>query len=118
MHTIMTKVSPENVQAFQSQLRGKLLQPGDAEYEQARQVYNAMIDRHPAWIARCVDAADVIASVNFARENRVTLAVRGGGHSGPGLGMVDDGLVADLSEMNSVRVDPTNQTIRVEGGAV
>ena len=85
MSTISIGLSPEKVKAFRSQLRGELLEPGESGYEEARKLYNAMIDRHPALIARCVDAADVIYSVNFARENGITLAVRGGGHSGPGL---------------------------------
>lgn len=104
------------VQELASQLRGALLRPGDAGYEQARQVYNAMIDRHPALIARCVDVADVIAAVNFARNHQLPLAVRGGGHNGPGLGTCDDGLVIDLSEMKGIRVDPAARTVRVEGG--
>src|SRR5437764_14757122 len=97
-------------------LRGRLLQPGDSGYEQARQVYNAMINKHPALIARCVDVADVTAAVNFARAHELTLAVRGGGHSRPGLGTCDDGLVVDLSDMRSIRVDPVARTARVEGG--
>ena len=102
---------------FQASLRGELIQPGDVSYDEARAVYNAMIDKSPALIARCVDAADVITAVNFARENNVLLAVRGGGHNGGGLGTVDDGLVIDLSQMNGTRVDPSERTIRVEGGA-
>ena len=85
------------IQNLGAQLRGTLLRPGDAGYEQACKVYNGMIDKRPALIARCVDVADVIAAVNFAREHTMTLAVRGGGHSGPGLGTCDDGLVIDLS---------------------
>jgi FAD/FMN-containing dehydrogenase len=104
------------VQAFASRMRGTLLHRGDAGYEQARQVYNGMIDKHPALIARCMDVADVIAAVNFAREQNLTLAVRGGGHSGPGLGTCDDGLVIDLSGMKGIRVDPSARTVRVEGG--
>src|SRR5579883_1066645 len=104
------------VQELATHLRGTLLRPGDTAYEQARQVYNAMIDRHPALIVRCVDVADVIAAVNFAREHALTLAVRGGGHNGPGLGTCDDGLVIDLSEMKGIRVDPAARTVRVEGG--
>ncbi len=74
------------IQGLASQLRGTLLRPSDAGYEEARQVYNGMINRYPALIVRCVDVADVIASVNFARNHQLTLAVRGGGHNGPGLG--------------------------------
>src|SRR5213078_4632328 len=104
------------VQDLTSRLRGTLLRPGDAGYEETRPVYNAMIDKSPALIARCVDVADVIAVVNFAREQKLTLAVRGGGHSGPGLGTCDDGLVVDLSGMKGIRVDPSARTARVEGG--
>jgi FAD/FMN-containing dehydrogenase len=75
-----------------------------------------MIDKRPRLIARCVDVADVIAAVNFAREEGLLLAIRGGGHNGPGLGSCDDGLVIDLSMMKGVRVDPENRTVRVEGG--
>jgi FAD/FMN-containing dehydrogenase len=97
-------------------LRGELLEPGDERYEAARKVYNGMIDRRPGAIARCVDVADVIASVNFARENRVLLAIRGGGHNGGGLGTCDGGLVIDLSRMRGIRVDPAARTVRVDGG--
>src|SRR5688500_19746005 len=76
-----------------------------------------MIDKRPRMIARCSDVADVISCVDFARENDVLLAVRGGGHNGGGLGVADDGLVIDLSGMRGVRVDPEAQTVRVEGGA-
>jgi FAD/FMN-containing dehydrogenase len=104
------------IQELASHLRGTLLRPSDAGYEQARQVYNGMINKYPALIACCVDVADVIAAVNFARDHQLRLAVRGGGHNGPGLGTCDNGLVIDLSGMKSVRVDPLARTARVEGG--
>lgn len=104
------------VQDFASRLRGELIQPGDPTYDSARKVYNGMIDKHPALIARCADVADVIACVNFARDCELALAVRGGGHNGPGLGVCDDGLVLDLSQMKGIRVDPAARTVRVEGG--
>ncbi len=104
------------IQDLRGRLRGALIQPGDPAYEQARQVYNGMIDKRPALIARCVDVADVIAAVTFAREQGLTLAVRGGGHNGPGLGTCDDGLVVDLAPMKGIYVDPDNRTVRVEGG--
>src|SRR6202140_3518841 len=97
-------------------LRGTVIERGEANYDEARAVYNGMIDKHPALIARCVDVADVMAAVNFARERHLALAVRGGGHNGPGLGTVDDGLVIDLSDMRGIRVDPVAHTARVEGG--
>jgi len=99
-------------------LRGELIRPEDPNYEQVRPVYNGMINRRPALIVRCFDVADVISSVNFAREHRLTLAVRGGGHNGAGLGTCDDGLVIDLSRMKGIHVDPANRTARVEGGCV
>lgn len=113
----MTTLEKSMSETLQSNLRGILLTPNDEGYDEVRQLYNGMIQRYPAMIARCVDVADVIQCVNFARENGLTLAVRGGGHNGAGLGMVDDGLVIDLSLMKSVRVDPAARTVRVDGGA-
>jgi FAD/FMN-containing dehydrogenase len=104
------------VQEFASRLRGELIRPDDVAYDEARKLYNAMIDKRPALIARCVDVADVISAVTFAREQRLTLAVRGGGHNGAGLGSCDGGLVVDLSRMKGIRVDPAARTARVEGG--
>src|SRR5215218_4437569 len=105
------------VEEFRVSLRGELIQPGDEDYDEARKVYNGMIDKHPRMIARCSDVADVIAAVNFARENEVLLAVRGGGHNGAGWAVADDGLVIDLSAMRGTRVEPEAQTVRIEGGA-
>ncbi|HEY7091611.1 MAG TPA: FAD-binding oxidoreductase [Ktedonobacterales bacterium] len=106
------------VEDLKTRVRGDLIRPGDAQYDEARKVYNGMIDKHPALIVRCVDVADVISAVNFAREKGLTLAVRGGGHNGPGLGTVDDGVVVDLSRMKGIYVDAANRTVRVEGGCV
>jgi FAD/FMN-containing dehydrogenase len=97
--------------------RGTLVRPGDAGYDEARAVYNAMIDRYPALIARCADADDVVACVNLARDQDIPLAVRGGGHNAGGLGVWDDALVIDLSNMNAVEVDAPNRRVRVQGGA-
>src|SRR5579862_9771691 len=102
--------------ALRASLRGEVIEPGDAGYNEARKLYNAMIDKKPAVIARCVDVADVITCVNYARTNRVLLAIRGGGHNGPGLGSCNDGLVIDLSRMKGVRVDPVGRTADVAGG--
>jgi FAD/FMN-containing dehydrogenase len=112
-----TALDNATVEEFRARLRGKLIQPGDAAYDEARKVYNGMIDKRPGLIARCVDAADVIASVNFAREHHLLLAIRGGGHNGPGMATCDDGLVIDLSEMKGIHVDPKQRTVRVAGGA-
>jgi FAD/FMN-containing dehydrogenase len=104
------------VNAFGQALRGDLITPGDPRYDEARALYNAMIDKHPMAIARVLDVADVIAAVNFARDNGLLVAIRGGGHNGPGLGSCDDGLVIDLSAMKGVRVDPQARTVRVGPG--
>jgi FAD/FMN-containing dehydrogenase len=103
---------------LKAKLRGELIQPGDSGYDEARKLYNAMIDKRPRLIARCVDAADVMACVNYARDNGMLLAIRGGGHNGPGLGSCDDGLVIDLSRMRGVRVDPAAKTVQAGGGCV
>ncbi|MCC5972115.1 MAG: FAD-binding oxidoreductase [Pararhodobacter sp.] len=99
-----------------SQLRGDVIRPDDPGYADACKLYNGMIDKRPALIARCANVADVIAAVNFARDHGLPLAIRGGGHSGPGLGSVDDGLVIDLSPMRDIRVDPKARTVRVGPG--
>ena len=109
-------MNDQAIAAFQQALRGRLIQPDDTDYEAARALYNGMIDKRPRLIARCADVADVITAVNFARQQGVLLAIRGGGHNGPGLGSCDDGLVIDLSMMRSVRVDQATGTVRVEGG--
>ncbi|HEY5626254.1 MAG TPA: FAD-binding oxidoreductase, partial [Dehalococcoidia bacterium] len=107
-----------SVEQLSESLRGQVIQPGDPDYEEARRVYNGMIDRRPRLVARCTDAADVISAVSFARENELGLAIRGGGHNVAGFGTVDDGVVIDLAAMRSVRVDPSNRTVRVDGGCV
>jgi hypothetical protein len=114
----VTDVTPDRttVEKFRSVLSGALLQPGDPVYDQARQVYNGMFDKHPALIVRCENVSDVIQSVNFARQHSLPLSVRGGGHHAAGLGVVDDGLVIDLTSMRRVQVDSQARTARVEGG--
>jgi FAD/FMN-containing dehydrogenase len=104
------------IAAFKAGLRGQLIEPTDPGYEEARALYNGMIDKRPRMIARCADVADVISAVNFGRDNNLLIAIRGGGHNGPGLGSVDNGLVIDLSAMKGVRVDPANRTVRVGPG--
>ena len=106
------------IEAFRGNLRGTTTVPGDVGYEEARKVYNAMIEKRPGIIARVADVADVITAVNFARDNRLDLAVRGGGHNGGGLGTVDDGLVIDLSAIRGVRVDPAGKLAHVAGGSL
>jgi len=105
------------VRAFAAGLRGPLLSPGDAGYEETRKVWNGMIDRRPALIARCAGVTDVVAAVGFARSHGLLLSVRGGGHNTPGIAVCEGGLMIDLAGMRSVRVDPVQCTARVEGGA-
>jgi hypothetical protein len=112
------RLETPGVSTLRSKVLGELLAPDDPGYEQARRVYNAMIDKRPALIARCRDVADVIAAVRFGRDQRLDVAVRGGGHNGAGLGTTEGGLVIDLSEMNGVRVDPASRSATVEGGAL
>ncbi len=116
--TSTTVLSPSAVQGFASTIKGDVVQPGDSGYDDARRVFNAMIDRYPKLIAYCTDQSDVIAAIEFARDQKLPVAVRGGGHNGPGLGVVDGGLVIDLSRMNDVQVDPVKRTARVGGGAI
>jgi FAD/FMN-containing dehydrogenase len=101
---------------FRGQFRGTVLEPGDAGYEEARKVYNAMIDRRPALIAQCTDAADVIAAVRMAKSSDLRVSIRGGGHNAAGLGVCDDGLVIDLAPIRYVIVDPASRTVRVGAG--
>jgi FAD binding domain/Berberine and berberine like len=109
-------LSDATIGEFKTSLRGELIQPSDPGYAEARKLYNGMIDKRPRLIARCVDVADVITAVNFGRDQDLLIAIRGGGHNGPGLGSCNDGLVIDLSMMKSTRVDPASQTVRVDAG--
>ncbi|MFD1645991.1 FAD-binding oxidoreductase [Haloarchaeobius litoreus] len=113
-----TEIDEETVQGFSAELRGEVLRQGDAGYDEARTIWNGMIDKRPALIAQCAGAADVITAVNFARENNHEIAVRGGGHNVAGTAVCDDGIVIDLSAMRAVWVDPRARTARVQGGAL
>jgi FAD/FMN-containing dehydrogenase len=104
------------VAQFRQSLRGRLIARADPDYDELRKLHNAMIDKRPLTIARCADVADVVTAVGFAREHGLAVAVRGGGHNGPGLGSVDDGLMIDMSVMKGIRVDPETRTVRVEAG--
>lgn len=106
------------IEELKGSLRGDLLMPGNAGYDTARAVWNAMIDKHPALIARCEGAADVSAAITFARERDLLLAVRGGGHSISGKSVCEGGLMIDMSGMNTVRVDPVRRTARADGGCL
>ncbi|MCB9078201.1 MAG: FAD-binding oxidoreductase [Anaerolineaceae bacterium] len=115
---LASHLDDQTVQSLANQLQGELIRAGDANYDEARAVWNGMIDRHPALIARCATVEDVVAAVNFARKHHLPLAVRGGGHNVAGLAVAaDDGLVVDLSVLNQVEVDPQARTARAQGGA-
>ena len=103
---------------LRDQFHGQIVLPGDVDYDRARVVWNAIADRRPAIIARCTAVNDVISAVRFAREQRLMIAVRGGGHSVAGFSTCDGGMVIDLSGMRSVQVDPARRTARVAGGAL
>jgi FAD/FMN-containing dehydrogenase len=107
-----------SVEQLKAAIRGQVIQPEDAAYEAARKVYNGMIDKRPKLIVRAADVADVMAAVNYGRENKLLTAIRGGGHNGAGLGTCDGGLVIDLSLMKGVRVDPAARTVRVGAGCL
>lgn len=104
-------------EGFKASLRGEVLRPGDPGYDDARRVWNGMVDKHPALIVRCAGVADVISAVKFAKTHDLLVAVRGGGHSAAGAGVCDGGIVIDLSRMKGIRVDPVARTVRAEGGA-
>ncbi len=116
MSNLMKNIAASILEEFVSKLRGRIVKPTDVHYDETRKVYNGMIDKHPGMFVMCEDVGDVIASVNFGRENNLLVAVRGGGHNGGGLGICDEGLVIDLSGIKFVRVDTSNNTVRVGGG--
>ena len=99
-------VETKSVAELKANLRGRVVEPNDPDDDDVRKVYNAMINKKPRVIARCADVADVIHSVNFARDHNLLLAIRSGGHNGGGIGICDDGLVIDLGLMKYTRVDP------------
>jgi FAD/FMN-containing dehydrogenase len=112
----VTTVSDGAIAALSEALRGRVVQPSDVDYDSSRAVWNGMIDKRPALIARCAGVADVVVAVKFAKEYNLRVAVRGGGHNVSGNAVCDDGLVIDLSQMKGIRVDPLMQTVRAEGG--
>jgi len=114
--TTGSRIEDAAVDGFKAGLRGHVLRPGDDAYDEGRRLWNGMFDRRPALIARCTGAADVISAVTFARDHRLQVAVRGGGHSFPGHSMCDGGLVIDLSPMRAIRVDPAARTARAQPG--
>jgi FAD/FMN-containing dehydrogenase len=113
----VSALDPREIQQFARELCGSILRPGDPAYDEARRVFNGMIDRRPELIVRCANEADVAAAITFARENRLAVAVRGGGHNVAGNAVCDGGLVIDLSLMRRVDVDAGNRRARAQGGA-
>ena len=113
----MAKLSATTIEELKRNVRGQVVLPHDDAYEGARKIWNAMIDKHPALIVRCAATSDVVHAVNFARDNGLVLAVRGGGHNIAGSAMCDDGIVIDLSQMKAASVDPGTRRVTVEGGA-
>ena len=107
----------EAIQGFVAGVRGAVLRAGDQGYDDARAIWNGLIDRRPALIVRCTGAADVVDAVNFAREQNLLLSVKGGGHNVAGNAVNDGGVVIDLSQMRGVHVDPATKTVRAQGGA-
>ncbi len=106
----------KSISNFKLELNGEIILPSDAKYAESRTIYNAMIDKRPGLIVKCKNQKDVIKAVNFARKESLEVSIRSGGHSGPGLALVDGGMVIDLSLMKSIHVDPENKTARVEPG--
>jgi FAD/FMN-containing dehydrogenase len=113
----MTRVQAEKIEKLKNGFQGEVILPCDGAYDAARKIWNAMIDKRPAVIARCAATPDVIRAVSFARDNGLLLAVRGGGHNIAGNAICDDGLVIDLSKMKAARVDPAGRRVTIEGGA-
>ena len=114
---VETGLAAEALAAFGGTVRGSVLTPGDPGYDEARSIWNGLIDRRPALIVQCSGAADVVDAVNFAREQGLDLSIKAGGHNVAGNAVNDGGLVIDLSQMRGVHVDPDTRTVRVQGGA-
>src|SRR5919201_3187196 len=112
-----TTLDPQAVQAFAAAVRGRVIASDDPGYDEARAIWNGLIDRRPAAIVQCRGTADVVDAVNFAREHDLLLSIKAGGHNVAGKAVNDGGIVIDLSQMNGVHVDPTHQTVRAQGGA-
>lgn len=113
----MTNLPAGRIEELKKGFNGEIILPGDGAYDDARRIWNAMIDKRPAVIARCATTADVVRGVNFARDNGLLLAIRGGGHNIAGNALCDDGLVIDLSKMKAAQVDPAARRVTIEGGA-
>ncbi len=115
-HISNTQLAATQIEELKNQLTGKLIQPEDDSYEEARKLYNGMIDKRPRLIVKCSEVSDVKAAIQFGRKHSIPVAIRSGGHNGAGLGSCDDGLVIDLSPMKAIHVDAEQKTVRVEAG--
>lgn len=111
-----TIINEKAIADLKGSIRGDIIASSDDRYDEARRVYNAMIDKRPAVVVRCSDVADVISAVNTARKEGLNVAVRGGGHSVPGFGTADGALVIDLGRMKGIRINPNARTVRADGG--
>lgn len=111
-----TRIATDVIEEFEAQIQGQLIRPEDNSYDDARSIWNAMIDKHPALIAQCSGTADVVEAIRFARDNNLMLAVRGGGHNVAGNAICEDGLVIDLSHMKGIHVNPSERTVRAQPG--
>src|SRR5688572_26672256 len=118
LDTVGVEVDAARLQAFTSSFRGAVIRAGDAQYDVARRIWNASIDKYPGLIARCTGLADVIAAVRFARENRLLVAIRGGGPNVGGRAVCDGGMVIDLSGMKGIHVDPEAKRVRAQPGVL
>jgi FAD/FMN-containing dehydrogenase len=113
----MTRLLASNIEELKREFEGQVILPGDVDYDGARRIWNAMVDKHPAVIARCATTSDVVRAVNFARAGGLVIAVRGGGHNIAGTAVCEDGLVIDLSQMKAAHVDPQARRVTIEAGA-
>ena len=118
MHSGRITLGEAALEALRASMRGRLLQAGDAGYDEARKLWNSMIDRRPALIARCAGTADVLSVVKFAKAHELLVSVRGGGHNPAGYALCEGGLMIDLSPMRGVRVDPGKRTVTAQGGVL
>lgn len=112
----MKNLSDTTLSAFKTSLTGGLLFPNEDGYDAARAVWNGMIDKHPAMIARCANAADVVKAVQFTRQHNLLVSVKGGGHNVAGNAVCDGGLMIDMSGMKGIQIDATMKTVRAEAG--
>jgi len=117
-NNVVNKFTAEDITTLKSKITGAVLLPNDKEYEEAREIWNGIFDKKPAIITRCKDVQDVVESVNFARDKKLLLAVKGGGHNSAGTASCDDGIMIDLSLMKEVKVNIEKKTVKVEGGCL